>query len=75
MKKKAFKPNLPGHPETSHDKTGPSDHRYYSANEDLYNKFTEEERIDISILKPLNGKGEEVKNNGKDSNERIKKMD
>ena len=73
MKKKTFKPNLPEHAETSNDKTGPSDHRYYSANEDLYNKFIEEERIDISMLKPANEKGEEAKNSENDSNERAKK--
>ena len=53
MKKKKFKPNLPGHPESSDDKTSRNT-SFNSANEDLYNKFVEEERIDhkdISVTK------------------------
>ena len=75
MKKKQFKPNLPD-PEAVNNKTSLVEYRSYSANEDLYNKFIEEERIDhkeISVTKTWNEKDDEAKNEEKDSIERTKK--
>ena len=75
MKKKKFKPNIPN-PETVNAKTSFAEYRSYSANEDLYNKFLEEERIDhkeIPIPKTLNEKHEGVKSNETDSRHRTKK--
>jgi hypothetical protein len=74
MKKKKLKPNLPKPPEANDNKTSLPGHPLYSANEDIYNKFKEEESIDpedISRKKTLNESEDEVENNEKDFTEDV----
>ena len=68
-KKKLPKPNLPASVADDSAKTNFPEYPLYSANEDIYNKYKEEEKIDpedISKTKALNEDEEDGGNNEKD---------